>query len=110
MDSGVRRAGAAAGGQKPLVSGRTGREPFRGEKKEAVPTESLHARWLAQDGSEPRSGAGARGGGVVAGGGGVGLEARRGGFVILWMEGESGRNHYPANQARHTDNLRANET
>lgn len=33
MDSGVRRAGAAAGGQKPLVSGRTGREPFRGKKK-----------------------------------------------------------------------------
>lgn len=51
-----------------------------------VPTKSLHARWFAQDGSEPRSGAGARGGGIAARGGGVGLEARRGGFVILSRE------------------------
>lgn len=66
------------------------------KKREAIPTESLHAWWLAQDGSEPGSGAGAWGGAVVAGGGGVGLEARRGGFVILRTEGESGHNHYPA--------------
>lgn len=51
-----------------------------------APTKSLHAWWFAQDGSEPRSGACARGGGIIAWGGGVGLEARRGGFVILSRE------------------------
>lgn len=51
-----------------------------------VPTKCLHAWWFAQDGSEPGSGAGARGGGIIARGGGVGLEARRGGFVILSRE------------------------
>lgn len=48
MESGVRRAGAAAGRRKPFVNRRdcTGREAFFTEK-EAIPTESLHAWWLA---------------------------------------------------------------
>lgn len=41
--------------------------------KRAPPTKSFHAWWFAEDGSEPGSGAGARGGGVVAWSGGVGL-------------------------------------
>lgn len=49
-----------------------------------VPTKSLHARWFAQDGSEPGSGAGSWGGSVITGGGSVGFKAGRGGFVILW--------------------------
>lgn len=60
-----------------------------------VPTKSLHAWWLAQDGSEPGSGACARGGGIVARGGCVGLEARRGGFVILSRERDSKLIHNP---------------
>lgn len=64
-----------------------------------VPTESLHAWWFAQDGSEPGSGAGARGRGIIAGGWGVGLEARSGGFVILPRKRESKRIQNPRNQA-----------
>lgn len=64
-----------------------------------VPTKSLHAWWFAQDGSEPRSGARARGGGIVTRGGGGGFETRRGGFVILSREQESKRIHNPINQA-----------
>lgn len=60
-----------------------------------VPTKSLHAWWFAQDGSEPGSRAGARGGGIVSWGGSAGLEARSGGFVILSRERESKRIHNP---------------
>lgn len=100
MDRGVRRAGAAADERREKGLAQTIEERMKKKKKRekdclccsrekrALPTESLHAWWFAQDGSEPRRGAGARGGGVVAWGGGVGLEARRGGFVILSREAE----------------------
>jgi len=64
-----------------------------------VPTKSFHAWWFAQNGSEPRSGAGARGRGIVTGGGGVGFETRRGGFVILSREQETRHIHNP--ETRH---------
>lgn len=82
MDRGVRKAGAATDKDRRriLVCDITVHWE-RMEKdylsclkgKRVLPTKSLHAWWFAQDGSEPGSGAGARGGGVVAWGGGVGL-------------------------------------
>lgn len=109
MDRGVRKAGAAEdkGGEiHQYVSGGGGLggdwaphySTFWREKRRA-PTESLHAWWFAQDGSEARSGARARGRGVVAWGGGVGLEARRRGFVILSRERESEYIHNLGKQA-----------
>lgn len=116
MDRGVRKAGAAVDKDRRWrsVCGLTVLQIM--EKKDLsfckvkrmVPTESFHAWWLAQDGSEPRSRARARGGGIVSGGGGVGFETRRGGFVILSRERESKHNHNPGNQALCTDNLKAN--
>ena len=74
----------------------------------AALTQRLHAWGLAQDGPEPGGGAGARRGGVVAWGGGVGLEAGSGGFVVLLTEERERDSHSRKRGAAQTDNLRAN--
>ena len=48
-----------------------------------IVTQCFHPRGLAQNGPEPRGGAGSGCGSIVAWCGGVGLQTRRGGFVIL---------------------------
>lgn len=112
MDSGVRRAGAAAGTQKRLVTGWDC--PGRGRSDGTIKEKPSQPR-ASMPGGLPRMGL-SPGVELVPGVGaslrGVGVLDFRPGVEDLSFcggkGGERGHSHYPAKQALQTDKLRAN--